>query len=275
MGRFQAEFLETGDMIDYTPVGAVSAGKVVILGSLVGIAIRDIAAGALGALRVRGNFDVDQGAVTFTAGQAVYWDEDGNSVGGTAGEGAAVESATGNVFMGYAIAETANTDERVRVALRSVESSAAESLSLADLGDVGAVAYTAGRILIADGDSYEDQAVTGPFTLSGAGVLAMASATVAADGDSQATAAAVAEGFTLVSAADAAKGVKLPAAAAGKVCVLKNADVANAVLKVYPNTDDAINAIAANTALSMAAKTSALFVAYDATTWYTVPLLPS
>ena len=47
------------------------------------------------------------------------------------------------------------------------------------------------------------------------------------------------------------------------------------MLKLYPNTDDAINALSANAALSMAAYTSALLVSYDATTWYTVPLLPS
>jgi hypothetical protein len=57
-----------------------------------------------------------------------------------------------------------------------------ETLSLGDLGDVGAVAYDAGRILVADGDSYEDQALTGPLTLSGAGVVGLASATVAAAG---------------------------------------------------------------------------------------------
>jgi len=59
------------------------------------------------------------------------------------------------------------------------------------------------------------------------------------------------------------------------VCIVKNDDTANAVLKVYPNTSDTINALSANAALSMAAKTAAVFVAYDATAWFTVPLLPS
>lgn len=101
------------------------------------------------------------------------------------------------------------------------------------------------------------------------------SATVAATGNSQGTAAAITTGFTLVTAADATKGVVLPAAAAGKVCNVKNSDAANAILKVYPASGDAINALAGDAALSMAAKTSAWFVAYDATTWYTTPLLPS
>jgi len=104
-------------------------------------------------------------------------------------------------------------------------------------------------------------------------MITIPSATVAATGSTQGNAAAIATGFTLVSAADATKGVLLPAAAAGKVCIIKNN--VNAVLKVWPNTSDAINALNADASMSLAALTSAVFVAYDATTWYTVPLLPS
>jgi hypothetical protein len=101
----------------------------------------------------------------------------------------------------------------------------------------------------------------------------MPSATVAATGSTQSDAASIATGFTLVSAADATKGVKLPTAAAGKICIVKNN--VNAVLKIWPATGDAINAITADGSMSIAALTSAVLVAYDATTWYTVPLLPS
>ncbi len=75
--------------------------------------------------------------------------------------------------------------------------------------------------------------------------------------------------------ADGTKGIVLPAAAAGKVYFVKNADAANAILKVYPASGDAINALAADAAISMAAKTACVFVALDATTWFTFPLLPS
>jgi hypothetical protein len=98
---------------------------------------------------------------------------------------------------------------------------------------------------------------------------------VAAAGSEQADAAAIATGITWVTAANATKGVKLPAAAAGLVCIVKNDDTANAVLKVYPNTGDTINALEANADLSMAAKTACMFVCYDGTAWFTVPLLPS
>jgi len=270
----QAILVKSGSILDYTPAAAVSAGDVVVQGALVGIATRDIAALALGALETKGAADIVQAAVTFAVGGGVYWDADGNPVGGTAGTGAATTSATGNTFCGYALEITAATDTTIRTALRSVEASAAESLSLADLGDVGTVIYTAGRLIIADGDSYEDQALTGRFALDGAGLLAQVCATKTADGSTQSNATAItAEGLCLVAGADATKGVKLPAAAAGKTVTVKNG--AAAVLKVWPNTDDAINAIAANTNIAMAANTCATFHAYDATTWYTVPLLPS
>jgi hypothetical protein len=98
-------------------------------------------------------------------------------------------------------------------------------------------------------------------------------ATVAATGTVQADAAAITTGFTLVTGADDAKGVKLPAAAAGLVCIIKVGDGAD--LKVWPNTGDAINAIAANNAMTVVDDVCFMLVALDATTWYTVPLLPS
>lgn len=101
----------------------------------------------------------------------------------------------------------------------------------------------------------------------------VASASVAATGSAQGDAAAILPGLTKVTAADGTKGVVLPAAVAGLVCYVKNS-VAQ-ILKVYPASGDAINALAGDAAISMAASTSAVFVAFDSTTWYTIPLLPS
>ena len=114
----QATYIKVGREIDYTPSSAVSAGDVVVQVNLVGIATEDIAASALGSLAVSGIFDVDQNAEIIVAGDAVYWDADGNSVSGTAGAGAATATATDNTFMGYAQALTAATDSYVRVVLR-------------------------------------------------------------------------------------------------------------------------------------------------------------
>lgn len=105
------------------------------------------------------------------------------------------------------------------------------------------------------------------------GMLRIPTATVAATGTNQATAAALTDGFTLVTAADATKAVRLPPAEPGLVVIIKN-NVALA-LPVFPAVGDAINAGAANAAYTMAASVSLLLVAYDATTWYSVPLLGS
>lgn len=98
-------------------------------------------------------------------------------------------------------------------------------------------------------------------------------ATVAAAGSTKDDAAAMSADFVLVTAADATKGVILPTPVAGRVLMLKNN--ANAVLKVYPNAGGQINAVGADTAMSLAAYVGAVFVASSATQWWTIPLLPS
>jgi hypothetical protein len=146
---------------------------VVVQGDFVGVAKTPIAANTPGALAVAGIFDVVQAAVQFAAGVAVFWDADGNPVGGTPGSGAATTAATGNKFMGFAVAASANTSSTVRVSLRSVQSTSAETVGLADLADVGPVTYNAGKILVADGDSFESVAVSGDATLGSDGALTL------------------------------------------------------------------------------------------------------
>ncbi|HQL75982.1 MAG TPA: DUF2190 family protein [Phycisphaerae bacterium] len=174
----KARFIHDGNSIDYIPGADVTAGDVIVQGTLVGVAKLDIAANTLGALAVRGVFDVAKAAVAFTPGAAVYWDADGNPVGGTAGTGAATTTRTGNTFMGFALAAAAETATTVRTALRSVESAAAETLGLGDLSDVGAVTYTAGKVLVADGDSFESVALSGNATLAANGALTVTGAAV-------------------------------------------------------------------------------------------------
>ena len=105
------------------------------------------------------------------------------------------------------------------------------------------------------------------------GGLYIKTATVAAAGSTQANAAAVSDGFTLVTAADGTKGVVLPAAVAGRTVILKNN--AGSTLKVWPASGDGINAITVDSNFTMLTVTACLFVAYDSTTWYSVPLVAS
>jgi hypothetical protein len=101
----------------------------------------------------------------------------------------------------------------------------------------------------------------------------VASGTVAATGSTQADAALLADGFNMVTAADGTKGVLLPLASPGRTVQVKNNSAS--ALKVWANTGDAINALAVNAAMSIPANTCPVFTAYDATTWYSNPLLPS
>lgn len=97
--------------------------------------------------------------------------------------------------------------------------------------------------------------------------------TVAAAGSAQGDATSMSADFVVVTGADATKGVILPTPVAGRVLMLKNN--AAAVLKVYPATGGAINALSANAAISLASLVGAVFVASSATQWFTIPLLPS
>jgi len=144
----QARFVHDGESIDYTPGSAVDAGQVVVQSGVVGIAKLDIAASALGALALTGIFDVVKVSGAITAGAAVYWDADGNPVGGTAGSGAATTTSTANTFMGWAVKAAAETDTTVRMVLFGSPAVTANHYGplnnpIADPGDAGAIPVTA------------------------------------------------------------------------------------------------------------------------------------
>lgn len=106
----EAVFQQEGHAIDYTPSGSsVAAGQIIQLGSLIGVAKKDIADGELGALATDGVFDVTKaagGGVTFNTGDTVGWDDTNNT---------AVAGGMGNFDIGVAVADAADADESVQV----------------------------------------------------------------------------------------------------------------------------------------------------------------
>lgn len=101
-------------------------------------------------------------------------------------------------------------------------------------------------------------AVPAPFASADIG-------TIAAAGSAQNDATAITKIVQHVTAGDGTKGVVLPTASAGLVHYVYNASAS--ALKVYPNTSDTIAGGSANAAVTMAARGTALFIAYDATDW--------
>lgn len=233
MAQTPARAVSDGDAMDYTPVAAKTAGAIIEVGSRAYPLNVDLAANELGALPLKGVFDVPKASGAVSAGDGIYWDNDGTPNTGDAASGAATTTSTGNTWLGVAVADAGSGVTYVRVALCTPPTSSIIP-------------------------TFTPEAVAAAGSVQG-----------------DATSIGATTGFAHCTGADATKGVKLPAASAGKTVIVKNSDAANAVLKVYPASGDAINALSANAALSMAAKTSAVFVALDATTWYTVPLLPS
>ena len=69
-----------------------------------------------------------------------------------------------------AVVTPADTDE-FAVNQGGVSKKITRAQILSDVPDFGTIAYTSGRILVADGDSYEEVAVSGDATLTSAGVL--------------------------------------------------------------------------------------------------------
>jgi predicted RecA/RadA family phage recombinase len=69
-----ADYIQKGDILDHTPANAVAAGGVVVIGDLVAVAPRPIAANSLGALAVEGVFALPCATgATGAQGSAVRW----------------------------------------------------------------------------------------------------------------------------------------------------------------------------------------------------------
>ncbi|MCZ2498143.1 DUF2190 family protein [Xylophilus sp. Kf1] len=89
-------FIQIGDVLDYTPVADVSSGALVVIGARVGVAVADIKAGNTGALRVKGVAEfAKKSADTPAQGALLYWDAAAGNLTTTAG---------GNTLAGYAAA---------------------------------------------------------------------------------------------------------------------------------------------------------------------------
>jgi predicted RecA/RadA family phage recombinase len=104
-------YVQTGEMIDYTPSGAVTGGDVVVIGEIVAVAKHDIPAGELGAVGIKGVFRFPKGtgsASALAAGTKVFWDAVNAVVTATAGA---------NKCAGYTVKAASADDDTVDVDL--------------------------------------------------------------------------------------------------------------------------------------------------------------
>lgn len=101
----------------FTAAADLSSGDVVVVESRVGVVLDDVASGDDGV----GIFGTDPRGIQMPKATGaiakhakVYWDEDGNPVGGVAGSGAVTTTATGNLYLGRA-AEAAVSGDALAV----------------------------------------------------------------------------------------------------------------------------------------------------------------
>ncbi len=128
-----------GETINFTASGAKLAGTVMVSGSnLVTIIPLDVADGDLGAQDLEGLWEVPKVTGSITKGAPLYWDSDGDPLGGTAGSGAFSSSSAVGPFAGWA-AET-SAGNTIRMLLRSVTDAASPVLR-SDLGEDSAAVY--------------------------------------------------------------------------------------------------------------------------------------
>jgi predicted RecA/RadA family phage recombinase len=105
----QAIYVQDGESVDYTPTTDTPAGTVVVQSQLVGVTSLDIAANALGALRVFGVFDFAKvAAVAFNYGDLAYWDNTAK---------VATNVTVGNTLIGKVVRAAAAADPTLRVRL--------------------------------------------------------------------------------------------------------------------------------------------------------------
>lgn len=102
-----ASYVQPGDAIEHTPGSAVAAGDVVVIGTIVGVAPKPIAANALGSVDISGVFAMPKGSEAISAGAAVNY---------YAASGIVTAAATG-VACGKAVAAAATGAATVNVLL--------------------------------------------------------------------------------------------------------------------------------------------------------------
>lgn len=85
-----------GNVLPFLAVAAVASGAMVLIGSRVGVAVADIAAGATGSVQVVGEFTVTKlGTDVVAQGALLYWDNTNKRL---------TTTSSGNTLAGFATA---------------------------------------------------------------------------------------------------------------------------------------------------------------------------
>ena len=172
---YQCVVIGKGGVVDYTPAGDIAAGEVDII--LVGdgmfrFATNPILTSALGSVKVAGGppmVRIVKITGTLAVGDTVYWDDDADPVGGTAGLGAVTTVAIGNTHVGRvikAVTSAATQTVDVQLTLGTI-TGATLANRIADPGTGNAIPVTeSGSVAIAMAATGETNTLAAP-TIAG------------------------------------------------------------------------------------------------------------
>jgi predicted RecA/RadA family phage recombinase len=92
-------FIQDGQHLDYASTAAVVSGQAILIGTKIGVAMKDYAANELGIYRVTGVIELPKKAADAPAvGAALYWDNTNKYL---------TVTASGNTYAGWAFAAAA------------------------------------------------------------------------------------------------------------------------------------------------------------------------
>jgi predicted RecA/RadA family phage recombinase len=108
------KFKASGQIMDYVAGSAVLSGAVLVIGTKIGVALADIAAGATGSVQMAGVFEIAKlGTDVVAQGALLYWD---------VGNSRLTTTVAANVLAGHAYAAAGNGPVLVQIVLNSVTS---------------------------------------------------------------------------------------------------------------------------------------------------------
>ncbi len=180
MAQTPAIYVIKGSVIPYPGVSRLTGGDVVVLGTipLVASAVDPNLPVGDQTLHVDGVFDLPKDTSTFSAGDAVYWDDNGTPVTGTALSGAATSTASGNNLIGLATIDAVTGDSYARTLLSAAKrtttiagSVTADDITGSDsslgIGGLAGNASAGGAIVVTGGTAAAGAYNGGAVTISG------------------------------------------------------------------------------------------------------------
>lgn len=101
-------FIQNGEVIEVAAPAAVASGDLVVVGSLIGVAVKAAASGEMVAIQLEGVFDLPKAAGAVAVGDKLYFDPVAKVL---------TKTSSNYTLLAVAVAAAANGDAKVRALL--------------------------------------------------------------------------------------------------------------------------------------------------------------